>query len=267
MLPGKGDQRADFLFDLADLRRQLRRVVRLLGGVQIRQGVIQIPPHPEFDQFLVSHGGKKRQLLVIRLPRMEPLRRPCTADDSLGIDKIGVQRRGNHRNLLLGKQETVSHEFVLVDFPHGIADVPEAAPAVELPPCNGGVDKMPHVKPLRRPAARTHILRQNRRVCTLRLLITADADLQIKRRGGVQQSGKQLRMYPVVAVGENQPPAVAVGFHPINACVPGIGQAAVFLVDDMDAAVLPGVFVADFPAAVGTAVVHQNQLKILISLP
>ena len=35
----------------------------------------------------------------------------------------------------------------------------------------------------------------------------------------------------------------------------------------VDAAVLTGVFVADFPAAVGTAVVHQNQLKILISLP
>ena len=198
---------------------------------------------------------------------MEPLRRPRTADDSLGIDKIGVQRCGNHRNFLLGKQETVSHEFVLVDFPHGIADVPEAAPAVELPPCNGGVDKMLHVKLLRRPAVGAHILRQNRRVCPLRLLITADADFQVKRRGGVQQSGKQLRMYPVVAVGENQPPAVAVGFHPVDARVPCVGQAAVFLVDDMDAAVLPGISVADLPAAVGTAVVHQNQLKILISLP
>ena len=35
----------------------------------------------------------------------------------------------------------------------------------------------------------------------------------------------------------------------------------------VDAAVLPGVFVTNLPAAVGTAVVHQNQLKILISLP
>ena len=74
-------------------------------------------------------------------------------------------------------------------------------------------------------------------------------------------------MYPVVAVGENQPLAVAVGFRPINACVPGIGQAAVFLVDDTDAAVLTGIFITNLPAAVGTAVVHQNQLKILISLP
>ena len=69
-------------------------------------------------------------------------------------------------------------------------------------------------------------------------------------------------MHPVVAVHEGQPLAAAVGLRPINAHIPGGGKAAVFLVNHVNPAIPPGVFLADVAAAVRAAIVHQHKVKI-----
>ena len=76
------------------------------------------------------------------------------------------------------------------------------------------------------------------------------------------QPQQEIRMHPVVAVHEGQPLAAAVGLRPINARIPGGGKAAVFLMNDMDSTVFPGVFLADIAAAVRAAIVHQHKVKI-----
>ena len=48
----------------------------------------------------------------------------------------------------------------------------------------------------------------------------------------------------------------------VNARIAGGGKAAVFLMNDMDSTVFPGVFLADVAAAVRAAIVHQHKVKI-----
>ena len=77
-----------------------------------------------------------------------------------------------------------------------------------------------------------------------------------------QHGLKSIRLQPVVAVHKGK---IIPGRH-IDPRVPGVAEAAVFLVDHPDAAVLLGKFIADGPAAVRGAVIHQNDLQVGIGL-
>ncbi len=66
----------------------------------------------------------------------------------------------------------------------------------------------------------------------------------------------------VVAVGEGYPLATGV----VEAEVAGGGDAAVGLVENADAGVTGSIFVADGGAAVGGAVVDEQQLKVGVGL-
>ena len=68
--------------------------------------------------------------------------------------------------------------------------------------------------------------------------------------------------HPVVAVHKG----IAFPLGRIQRRIPGVGQAAVLLVDHCDSWVLRGIPVTYFPAAIGRAVVHQKNFQILIAL-
>lgn len=52
----------------------------------------------------------------------------------------------------------------------------------------------------------------------------------------------------------------------IQADIPGGRQPLIFLGKNADSRVIPGILEADLPAAVGAAVINQDNLKVLVGL-
>ena len=94
----------------------------------------------------------------------------------------------------------------------------------------------------------------------------ADADICAVCFCGVQQSLEGFGMNKIIAVHEEQPLAIAVGEGPVDAGVPGGGKSPVFLMNYDDSGIFFGVFFTNLAASVRTAVVYQNQLKVLKGL-
>ena len=94
----------------------------------------------------------------------------------------------------------------------------------------------------------------------------ADADLAEGLLRRFIEHLQKIRVYPVITVHEGQPAAGTVRKGPVDAGIPGGGQTAVLLMDDMDPAVSPGIIFAQLSTVVRAAVIHQNQFKIGIAL-
>jgi hypothetical protein len=75
---------------------------------------------------------------------------------------------------------------------------------------------------------------------------------------GRPQMGQSDRRNGVITVQKKQKSARAG--H--NASITGVGQASVFLMDHPHTGILPGKFIAQFPASVRRTVIHKNDLQI-----
>ena len=69
-------------------------------------------------------------------------------------------------------------------------------------------------------------------------------------------------MYPIVAVYEADPLAVAVGKGPVDAGIPGRREAAIFLMNHMNPLIFRDILVADGRTVVRAAIVYEDQLEV-----
>ncbi|EDN00835.1 hypothetical protein BACCAP_01601 [Pseudoflavonifractor capillosus ATCC 29799] len=69
-------------------------------------------------------------------------------------------------------------------------------------------------------------------------------------------------MHPVIAVYERNPLTIAVGKYPVQSCISCSRQTTILLMNYLYTTILPCILIADSRAAVGRAVVYQNDLNI-----
>ena len=102
----------------------------------------------------------------------------------------------------------------------------------------------------------------NLRVLPACFLIAADADIRPQLLRGAKHPLQRLGMNPVIVVVKKDPLAVRVLVHPVQPGVSCHADALIFLVNHVNPGVFFRIAVADLPAVVRAAVVHQNQLQI-----
>ena len=96
----------------------------------------------------------------------------------------------------------------------------------------------------------------------LEKVVTADTEIGVVLFADREQALEIARLDPVVRVGKED--VVALGV--LNAEIARRGQAAVGLVKDADVVCAASLLVTDRTAAVGRAVVDQDDLKVAVSL-
>ena len=119
-----------------------------------------------------------------------------------------------------------------------------------------------HEKGLGRPRHGFQILGSDFRVCPGSLLIAADAQVCFHGLSRAQHPLQGFRVNPVVVVVEENPLAVRVVVDPVQAGVSRRADSGVLLMNDVHPGVFRSIAIADFPAIVRAAVVHQDELQV-----
>ena len=193
-------------------------------------------------------------------------RQLCGGDAVLPVEVViqGFRHKGHPVRFL---HELVENGDVLAVHPQGVADAVEQPPAVQLVP-GGAVAALPGKDPAQHfhggnalflPVAQPHRPLPGDAVH----IIAAAAD-QV-RAVCLRRSHKafvHFRLDPVVAVHE------AEVFAPgnVHASVPGAAEAPVFLVDDLNSGIFPGVFITNGAGGILGPVLHQNDFQVFIGL-
>ena len=178
---------------------------------------------------------------------------------------IVIHRLGQQHAAPGQQGNAVGGGHILHHPPHRVANVPEESAGIQLIP-GGGVQVVPVENPPHQLDAGDNLLplrAEAHRTGALLLVVSSGANqLRPVAQSGLHQGLVGIRLQPVVAVGEGQ---IFSGGR-FDSGIPGIAEAAVFLMNDTNAAVPACVVIAERTAAVRGAVIHQNDFQIWIGL-
>ena len=261
MLPGEG--------------RQVRHHRALLGA----HGAPALPgkrPHVENGlHHAVHHGlrrlGHARQHVLAALHvgahAVQLAVERAAAHDARLAHTVVVERLGDEGHAPCPLHQLVGGVDVLVLLPHGEANAAPQLAGEELVP--GVVLQLVVVHEQHQGRAGVERLGglhaagpPNLARGVVELVEVAHRHLGVLAQGRLKQRGEHARVHRVVGVHEADPlPA-----RHVEPGVAGVGQPPVGLVDDPHAPVAGRELVADGGAAVGRAVVHQDDLEVLVGL-
>ena len=245
------------------------------GAVLPGQQIQQVKPAPVVGQAplgQVGAAGPVQKIPVPHMPQPQVVQPPglehrrCHA---AGAQPVVVQRPV-HAGGGLAVADQMHDVAVVAVAEAGVEPAALPQPGVEqLVPADDGIDAAAGEQVAeqfqRRPHAgglHIHVAAGQRAAVFVNAVSGTGGHAAAARLQRGQQHGVKVRLHQIVGVHK----ADVVPGDGVQPGVAGAGRTAVRLVDDPHPAVLRGQPVAQFAAAVGAAVLHQQQLQIVVGL-